>query len=92
MFFPPFRQRVRRNVAQRAKALVEAVVETAQAALREQVDTVDRLAREGRDLLLLIDLVMIASLRIRATVTESIAFLDSRRNSSWLSRRPRRPS
>jgi energy-coupling factor transporter ATP-binding protein EcfA2 len=60
VFFPPVRQRLRRAVAQRAGLLVEAVVERAQAALRDQVEAVDRLAREGRDLLLQIDLTLIA--------------------------------
>jgi energy-coupling factor transporter ATP-binding protein EcfA2 len=59
-FFPPFRQRMRRTVAQRAGLLVEAVAQRAQTALREQVEAVDKLAREGRDLLLHIDRALIA--------------------------------
>jgi energy-coupling factor transporter ATP-binding protein EcfA2 len=55
LFFPPQRQRLRRTVAQRARSLVKATVERAQRALRDHVEAVDRLAREGRDLLLLID-------------------------------------
>jgi len=55
LFFPPLRQRLRRTVAQRARSLVTATVKRAQGALREHVEAVDRLAREGRDLLLLID-------------------------------------
>jgi hypothetical protein len=55
LFFPPLRQRVRRTVALRARALVKAAVERAQGALRDHVKAVDRLAREGSDLLLLID-------------------------------------
>jgi hypothetical protein len=55
LFFPPLRQRVRRTVASRARSLVKATVERAQSVLRDHVETVDRLAREGRDLLLLID-------------------------------------
>jgi hypothetical protein len=55
LFFPPQRQRFRRTVAQRARSLVKATVERAQGALRDHVKAVDRLAREGRDLLLLID-------------------------------------
>ena len=55
LFFPPLRQRVRRTVASRARSLVKATVERAQSALRDHVEAVDRLAREGRDLLLLID-------------------------------------
>jgi hypothetical protein len=54
-FFPPLRQRLRRTVAQRARSLVKATVERAQGALRDHVEAVDRLAREGRDILLLID-------------------------------------
>jgi hypothetical protein len=54
LFFPPQRQRLRRTVAQRARSLVKATVERAQGALRNHVEAVDRLAREGRDLLLLI--------------------------------------
>jgi hypothetical protein len=59
-FFPPFRQRISRIVAKRARLLVDAVVKSAQAALREQVEAVDQLAREGRDLLLQIDRALIA--------------------------------
>jgi energy-coupling factor transporter ATP-binding protein EcfA2 len=55
MFFPPLRQRLRRIVGQRAKSLVKAAGERAQTALREHVAAVDRLAREGRELLLQID-------------------------------------
>lgn len=55
VFFPPQRQRLRRTVAQRAKSLVKATMERAQAALRDHVEAVDRLAREGRDLMLTID-------------------------------------
>jgi hypothetical protein len=55
LFFPPQRQRLRRTVAQRARSLVKATVERAQGALRDHVEAVDRLAREGLDLLLLID-------------------------------------
>jgi hypothetical protein len=55
LFFPPQRQRLRRTVAQRARSLVKATVERAQGVLRDHVEAVDRLAREGRDLLLLID-------------------------------------
>jgi hypothetical protein len=55
LFFPPQRQQLRRTVAQRARSLVTATVERVQGALREHVEAVDRLAREGRDLLLLID-------------------------------------
>jgi hypothetical protein len=59
LFFPPLRQRMRRTVAQRARSLVKATVERAQSALREHVEAVDRLAREGRDLLRLIDRTVI---------------------------------
>jgi energy-coupling factor transporter ATP-binding protein EcfA2 len=55
LFFPPQRQRLRRTIAQRARSLIKASVERAQGALRDHVEAVDRLAREGRDLLLLID-------------------------------------
>jgi hypothetical protein len=55
LFFPPQRQRLRQTVAQRARSLVKATVERTQGALRDHVEAVDRLAREGRDLLLLID-------------------------------------
>jgi energy-coupling factor transporter ATP-binding protein EcfA2 len=55
LFFPPLRQRLRRTVGRRARSLVKATVERAQAALRDHVEAVDRLAREGRDLLVLID-------------------------------------
>jgi hypothetical protein len=55
MFFPPLRQRLRRMVGQRAKALVKAAVDQAQTALRDHVEAVDRLAREGRELLRQID-------------------------------------
>jgi energy-coupling factor transporter ATP-binding protein EcfA2 len=60
MFFSPLRQRARRNVAQRAKSLVKDAMERVRGALREHVEAVDRLAREGRDLLLLIDGAVIA--------------------------------
>jgi hypothetical protein len=59
-FFPPLRQRLRRTVAQRARSLVKAAVERAQTALREHVETVERLAREGRELLHLIDRTVVA--------------------------------
>jgi len=52
--FPPLRQRFRRTVAQRAKSLVRVTMERTRGALRDHVEAVDRLAREGRDLLLLI--------------------------------------
>jgi hypothetical protein len=55
LFFPPQRQRLRRTVAERARSLVKATVERAQGALQDHVEAVDRLAHEGRDLLLLID-------------------------------------
>jgi energy-coupling factor transporter ATP-binding protein EcfA2 len=55
LFFPPLRQRIRRAVAQHARSLVKAAVQRAQNVLRDQVDAVDRLAQEGRELLLLID-------------------------------------
>jgi energy-coupling factor transporter ATP-binding protein EcfA2 len=60
MCFPPLRQRMRRAVAQRAIALVKAAVEKTRDALREHVEAVDRLAREGRELLLQIDRAVIA--------------------------------
>ena len=55
MFFPPLRQRLRRSVGQRAKSLVKATMEKLQAALREHVAAVDRLARDGRELQAQID-------------------------------------
>ncbi len=55
MFFPPLRQQVRRTVASRAKSHLKAAVDRAQGVLRDHVEAVDRLAREGSDLLLLID-------------------------------------
>jgi energy-coupling factor transporter ATP-binding protein EcfA2 len=54
LFFPPLRQRLRRTVALHARSLVKATVERAQRALKDHVKAVDRLAREGGDLLLLI--------------------------------------
>ena len=42
-------------VAQRARSFVRATVERIQGVLRDHVEAVDRLAREGRDLLHLID-------------------------------------
>ena len=54
LFFPPLRQRLRRTVALRARSLVKATVERAQRALKDHVEAVDRLAREGGDLLVLI--------------------------------------
>jgi hypothetical protein len=55
MFFPPLRQRLRRTVGQRAASLAGTAVERVQTALRDHVAAVDRLAREGRELLLQID-------------------------------------
>jgi len=55
LFFPPLRKRLRRRVAQRAKSLVKASVERFHSELKEHVEAVDRLAREGRDLLVMID-------------------------------------
>jgi energy-coupling factor transporter ATP-binding protein EcfA2 len=60
MFFPPLRQRARRNIANRARSLVTDAVERAQSALREHVEAVDGLAREGRELLLMIDHIVLA--------------------------------
>jgi energy-coupling factor transporter ATP-binding protein EcfA2 len=55
LFFPPLRQRLRRMVAQRARSFVRATMERVQNILRDHVEAVDRLAREGRDLLHLIE-------------------------------------
>lgn len=55
LFFPPLRQRLRRTVAGRARALVQAAAETAGRALAEQAAAVDRLSREGHVLLADID-------------------------------------
>jgi energy-coupling factor transporter ATP-binding protein EcfA2 len=55
VFFPPLQQRLRRLVAQRARALMKAATQRAEAALAGHVETVDRLAREGQDLLARID-------------------------------------
>lgn len=60
LFFPPLRQRVRRNVARRAHRLVVTAMKRAQASLDDQVEAVDRLVQEGRDLLLQIDQTMVA--------------------------------
>ena len=60
MFFPPLRQRMRRTVAQRAQAFVRSAVQRLQAILRDHVEAVDRLAQEGRDLLLSIDRAVVA--------------------------------
>jgi len=60
LFFPPLQKRLRRRVAQRAKALVRTSADRLQAELRAQVDAVDRLSREGRDLLRAIDRTMMA--------------------------------
>jgi GTPase SAR1 family protein len=58
-FFPPLRQRLRRVVAQRARSLVKAAMERAKTILMEHVETVERLAREGCELLYLIDHTMV---------------------------------
>jgi energy-coupling factor transporter ATP-binding protein EcfA2 len=65
LFFPPLQKRLRRRVAQRGKTLVRASVERAQTDLREHVEAIDRLAREGRDLLQAIDRTMIALVKDR---------------------------
>jgi len=60
LFFPPLRKRLRRRIAQRAKTLVRASVERFHSELKGHVDAVDRLAREGRDLLVMIDRTVMA--------------------------------
>lgn len=60
MFFPPLRQRMRRTVAQRAKSIVRSTLERIRKTLHDHVEAVDRLAREGRDLLLVIDRAVMA--------------------------------
>lgn len=60
MFFPPLRLRMRRAMAQRARSLVKTAAERMRSALRDHVEAVDRLAREGQTLLYQIDQAMIA--------------------------------
>jgi energy-coupling factor transporter ATP-binding protein EcfA2 len=60
MFFPPLRQRLRRTVGRRAISLVTAAVDKLQTTLRDHVTAVDRLAREGRELLAQIDRAVIS--------------------------------
>jgi energy-coupling factor transporter ATP-binding protein EcfA2 len=60
VFFPPLRQRMRRIVAQRSKAVVRTALRQLQAVLREHVEAVDRLAREGHELLESIDRAVMA--------------------------------
>jgi energy-coupling factor transporter ATP-binding protein EcfA2 len=55
LFFPPLRKRLRRRVSQRGKFVIRAAIEQLLSALNDHVDAIDRLAREGRDLLSLID-------------------------------------
>lgn len=60
LFFPPLQKRLRRRVAQRAKALVRGSSDRLHTELRAHVDAVDQLSREGRDLLRAIDRTMTA--------------------------------
>jgi hypothetical protein len=55
MFFPPLRRRLRRRAERQGKALVRATVDGFASGLREHVEAVDQLARDGRDLLRSID-------------------------------------
>jgi hypothetical protein len=60
LFFPPLQKRLRRRVGQRAKTLIRICLDRLQIDLREHVDAVDRLSREGRDLLQAIERTMMA--------------------------------
>nr|WP_294560163.1 GTPase domain-containing protein [uncultured Rhodopila sp.] len=55
LFFPPLRKRLRRLVSQRGKSVLRATVQNLLSGLNDHVDAIDRLAREGRDLLATID-------------------------------------
>ncbi len=55
MLFPPLRKRLRRRAERQGKALVRATVDGFASDLREHVEAVDELAREGRGLLRSID-------------------------------------
>nr|WP_294508682.1 GTPase domain-containing protein [uncultured Rhodopila sp.] len=55
LFFPPLQKRLRRRVVQRGKLVIRATVEHLLSGLNDHVEAIDRLAREGRDLLSTID-------------------------------------
>ena len=55
MFFPPLRRRLRRRAERQGKALVRATVDGFASDLREHVEAVDQLARDGRGLIRSID-------------------------------------
>jgi energy-coupling factor transporter ATP-binding protein EcfA2 len=60
MFFPPLQKRLRRRAERRGKALVRATIGGFASGLRDHVEAVDQLAREGGDLLRTIDRTMVA--------------------------------
>jgi hypothetical protein len=55
LFFPPLRKRLRRRASQRGKFVIRATLEQLLSGLDEHVDAIDQLAREGRDLLSVIE-------------------------------------
>lgn len=58
-------------VARRATGLIKVVIDRSRKALQDHVDAVDRLAQEGRELLLLIDRTVIA-LSVETGSTRSV--------------------
>ncbi|HYZ22327.1 MAG TPA: hypothetical protein VE690_09235, partial [Rhodopila sp.] len=55
VFFPPLRRRFRQLAGKRARALVQAALDKAETVLRTHIEAVDRLSREGHELLRQID-------------------------------------
>jgi energy-coupling factor transporter ATP-binding protein EcfA2 len=55
LFFPPLRKRLRRRASQQGKFVIRTTIEHLLSGLNDHVDAIDRLAREGRELLSAID-------------------------------------
>nr|WP_294545455.1 GTPase domain-containing protein [uncultured Rhodopila sp.] len=51
LFFPPLRKRLRRRSSQQGKFIIRAAIDQLLSSLNDHVEAIDRLAREGRELL-----------------------------------------